>query len=77
MNKIFVIGVGLIGGSFALDIRKKFPSTSIYGIDHNDSHLDEAITFGVIDAKATYADLKNADLVILSIPVDAAVLEST
>ena len=38
-------------------------------------HLDEAITLKVIDEKATYDDLQNADLVILSIPVDAAVLE--
>ena len=75
MKNIVVIGVGLIGGSFALDIKEKHPKVKIHGIDHNDSHLDEAIQLGLIDAKTTYDDLHNADLVILSIPVDAAVLE--
>ncbi len=75
MDKIFVIGVGLIGGSFAFDIKKLLPKTTIYGVDHNDAHLDEAIDLNLIDAKASYDDLKSADLVILSIPVDAAVIE--
>lgn len=75
MKNIYIIGVGLIGGSFALDIKKTYPNTKIYGIDHNDKHLDEAIELQFIDAKATYEDLQNADLIILSIPVDAAVIE--
>ena len=75
MNTVFVIGVGLIGGSFALDIKKAYPGIKIFGVDHNDTHLDEAMNLKVIDAKASYDDLKDAELVILSIPVDAAVLE--
>lgn len=71
MNTIFVIGIGLIGGSFALDIKKHYPNTTIYGIDSNDMHLDEAIALGVIDKKAVIEDVKKADLVIVAIPVDA------
>ena len=53
MNNIFIIGVGLIGGSFALDIKKhNSDETVIYGIDKNEEHLDEAISLGVIDEKA-------------------------
>ncbi len=75
MKNIYIIGVGLIGGSLALDIKKHHHKSKVFGIDHNDTHLEEAIQLNVIDAKATYEDLKNADLVILSIPVDAAVNE--
>lgn len=75
MKNIHIIGVGLIGGSFALDIKNLYPDAKIYGIDLNDSHLDEAIALKLIDSKATYNDLPNAELVILSIPVDAAIVE--
>ncbi|MGM5468703.1 prephenate dehydrogenase [Flavobacteriaceae bacterium LMO-SS05] len=75
MKNVFVIGVGLIGGSMALDIKELYSESSIFGIDTNIAHLDEAIQLKVIDAKATYTDLKRAEIVILSIPVDAAVIE--
>jgi len=71
MNNIFVIGVGLIGGSFALDIKSQNSDCCIYGIDKSDSHLDQAVALGVIDKKANFEDLKSADLVIIAIPVDA------
>ena len=73
INNIYIIGVGLIGGSLALDIKKKRPDVTVYGIDNSKQHLIEAIELNVIDAKATLDDLDKADLVILSIPVDAAV----
>ena len=73
INNIYIIGVGLIGGSLALDIKKKRPDATIYGIDNSEQHIAEAIELHVIDAKATLDDLDKADLVIVSIPVDAAV----
>ena len=33
--KVFIIGTGLIGGSFALDIQQEYPEAVIYGIDTN------------------------------------------
>ena len=68
--KVFVIGVGLIGGSLVLDIKKAYPEATIYGIDANDSHLDKALELGVIQEKAIFDDLTNADIVIVSVPVD-------
>ena len=73
INNIYIIGVGLIGGSLALDIKRKRPEATIYGIDNSEQHIAEALELQVIDAKATLEDLDKADLVILSIPVDAAV----
>lgn len=75
MKNIIIIGVGLIGGSFALAIKKSDPYIKIYGIDQKEMHLDEAITLKIIDRKAASEDLKQADLVLLSLPVDAAINE--
>lgn len=71
MKHIFIIGVGLIGGSFALDIKKYSPECVVYGIDKSEAHLDKAKALGIIDKKATYEDLSKADVVIVAIPVDA------
>lgn len=73
MKNVFVIGVGLIGGSFALDIKSVYPDTIIYGIDVNKSHLEEALDLGVIDKKASLDQLAEAGLVILAVPVDKAI----
>ena len=73
MKNIYMIGVGLIGGSFAIDIKKHHPEVVIYGISRKDETLNKALELGFIDKKATLDDIENADLVIVSIPVDATV----
>ncbi|PCE63353.1 prephenate dehydrogenase [Sediminicola luteus] len=73
--EVFIIGIGLIGGSLAKDIKKQHPEATIHGIDINEGHLDEALEIGLIDAKATRADLVKADWVIIGIPVDALTQE--
>ncbi len=75
MKNIYIIGTGLIGGSLALDLKKLLPESVISGIDKSEAHLVEALELGVIDKKATYTDLHDADLVVLAIPVDVAVVE--
>jgi len=75
MKNIYIIGIGLIGGSLALNIKKLFPEATIYGIDNNVDHLNEALSLHIIDVKAKIEDIKNADLVVLSIPVDSSVIE--
>ncbi|MEP1490275.1 MAG: prephenate dehydrogenase [Algibacter sp.] len=73
MKNIYAIGVGLIGGSLAIDIKKNNPEVVIHGISRKESTLDTALSLNLIDKKATLDDLANADLVIVSIPVDATV----
>ncbi len=70
--KVFVIGIGLIGGSMVLDIKALYPQATIYGIDNNEKHLQQALELGVIDAAATMEDLSEADFVIVSVPVNVA-----
>ncbi|CAL2077484.1 prephenate dehydrogenase [Tenacibaculum sp. 190524A05c] len=71
---VFIVGVGLIGGSLALDIRKEFDNAVIYGIDRNEDHLEEALSLEIIDKKATNEDLAIADIVVVSIPVDVSLI---
>ncbi|GAA4315114.1 prephenate dehydrogenase [Pontixanthobacter gangjinensis] len=70
--KVFVIGTGLIGGSFALDLKTVMKDVEIYGIDKSQKHLDKALALGVIDYQAELEDISQADLVYLAIPVDAS-----
>ena len=72
---VFVIGIGLIGGSLAKDIKSTQEEVTVYGIDSNATHLAEAEDLGIIDKKASYQDLQLADMVIVSIPVDVMVTE--
>ncbi|MEP2936793.1 MAG: prephenate dehydrogenase [Gilvibacter sp.] len=72
LEHIYTIGLGLIGGSLLKDLRILHPEASLYGIDTNPEHLEEAISLGLVDAAATIDDLSKADLVILAIPVDRA-----
>jgi len=72
---VVVIGIGLIGGSFAKDVKQLFPEAHIIGIDKNDSHLDEALELNLIDEKGDYGVLATADVVYVSIPVNALVHE--
>ena len=71
---IYILGIGLIGGSMALDIKSIYDDATIFGIDANEKHLDEAIQLGLIDEKASENDLINADLVLVSVPVDVALV---
>ncbi|MDA9760581.1 MAG: prephenate dehydrogenase [Flavobacteriaceae bacterium] len=71
MKNIYIIGTGLIGGSLALNLKAVKPKAVIHGIDHNEAHLTEALNLGLIHKKAVVEDIEHADLVLLSIPVNA------
>jgi len=54
MNKkidCLIVGLGLIGGSFALGLRKSFPDSNIYGYDVKKKSLDAALKKKIIDKK--------------------------
>lgn len=72
--KVVVIGIGLIGGSMVLDIKALHPDATILGIDANENHLQEAIDLGVVEKQGTTDDLADADFVIVSVPVDIALV---
>ena len=75
-DKLVVIGLGLIGGSLALDLKNRL-NYKVYGMDKSEIHLNKALEMGIVDAKASDKDLSQADVVIIAVPVDkiAAVTE--
>ena len=72
MKSVAIIGVGLIGGSWALALKKHFSDITILGVDNNTSHLEEALRLGLIDKAVDLDTAAQSDLVFVSIPVGAA-----
>ena len=70
--KVGILGIGLIGGSLALAARKHIPDVEIFGLDKNEDHLNRSIAIKLIDFKLKSVDLKLMDLLLITIPVDAA-----
>ncbi len=66
-----IIGIGLIGGSFALSLKKHNISNRILGYDASRENLARALELGLIDEATTLDDgVAAADLIVLSTPVD-------
>ena len=70
--KATIIGLGLIGGSFALGLRKSGLVTELVGVDRSDTNADKAVELGLVDKILPEDEaLAQADLVVLAIPVNA------
>ena len=69
MKKAVIIGLGLIGGSFALELKKRLQYT-VVGIDKNPQHLQEALALGIISKTIDYPQIADADLVLVAVPVN-------
>lgn len=68
--KITVIGLGLIGGSIAKDLKSQL-NVKVYGVDSSESHQKLAMDHGLVHEIVSLDEgLKLADIVILAIPVD-------
>ncbi|MGV3465786.1 MAG: prephenate dehydrogenase [Heyndrickxia sp.] len=70
-GNVFIVGLGLIGGSLALNIKKEHPDAIIYGYDVNEEEIEKAIILKIIDKKAAsfQSGSELADLIILATPV--------
>ncbi|NLC36701.1 MAG: prephenate dehydrogenase/arogenate dehydrogenase family protein, partial [Alcaligenaceae bacterium] len=65
-----VIGVGLIGGSFAAALRKAGVVSRVLGVGRNRKSLQHAIELGLIDAEASLEQAaREADIILLAVPV--------
>ena len=71
MNKIVIFGVGLIGGSVALALKKTVAAPKIVGVGRNLENLKLALHLGVIDeAESNVAKaVTDADLILIATPV--------
>jgi prephenate dehydrogenase len=70
---VAIIGVGLIGGSMAIALEEQRIATTILGIEANEQHAQTALEEGLVDKIVTLDEaISAADLIIVSIPVNAA-----
>ena len=70
-KKVIVFGVGLIGGSFALALRKANAVGEVVGFGRSESTLQQARQLGIIDriGQDAAAEAADADLILLATPV--------
>ncbi len=71
MKKLVIFGVGLIGGSVALALKKAKSTAEIVGVGRSDESLQAALDLGVIDTAGSdiAAAVKNADMILIAAPV--------
>ena len=69
--KVTIIGLGLIGGSFALALKAKGLATTVVGVESNPLHATKALELGIADTILPLNEaLVGAELIVLSVPVD-------
>lgn len=71
--KVSFVGIGLMNGSLSLDLQRLFPNVILEGISRKETTLDRAMALGLIHQKGTLDSIKNADMVFVSVPVEAIV----
>ena len=71
---IGIIGLGLMGGSLGLAL-KKFPEKyTLIGYDHNPTHITDALRLKLVDSTTNdFNEIMRCDVLILTIPVDAII----
>jgi len=73
MNRLVIIGVGLIGGSLALALKAAGKVNVVVGTGRNEDNLKLAESLGIVDEWTTDAReaVKDADVVVLAVPMGA------
>lgn len=69
---VTVVGIGLIGGSFALALKDKGIASKVIGVESNEEHQQKALSLGLVDEiKELNEAIEESDLIFLAVPVDA------
>ncbi|HKO80079.1 MAG TPA: prephenate dehydrogenase [Chitinophagaceae bacterium] len=73
-KKIAIIGVGLIGGSLAIQLHEKKLSSKLIGVDADPLHAQKAVELELVDETLPLDDaIAQSDVIVLAIPVDKLV----
>lgn len=73
MDKVAIIGLGLIGGSLAKSLRSKSLFSHFIGVDSDSSHTARALELGLVDEVMNLEDaISNSDFIVLAVPVNIA-----
>ena len=71
---ITIVGVGLIGGSLALQLKEKGLAGKLIGVDTREQHQEKALEMELVDEMMELDEaIAMSDVIILAIPVDAMV----
>jgi len=68
-----IIGLGLMGGSFALACKNNYNFEKIYGVDHNPSHQKTALEKNLVDEIIEFDKLVKCDVIVIAIPICAII----
>ncbi len=71
---IGIVGLGLMGGSLGLALKKIPKKYKVIGYDHNKKHQEDALELKLVDRLAhNFSEIKTCDVIVLTIPVDAII----
>ena len=72
--KTGIIGLGLIGGSMAIDLKRRGFADEVYGVEAEPVNAAAAEKIGLVDKVLSFEDcVDQSDLIVLAVPVGAAV----
>ncbi|BAF69520.1 prephenate dehydrogenase [Nitratiruptor sp. SB155-2] len=71
--QVGIVGLGLMGGSLALDLKKNGIADKVVGYDRNPKHCQQAISLDLVDEIVDFEQIKKCDVVFLAIPVEAII----
>lgn len=73
MKNLGIIGLGLIGGSMAIDLKRKGFAKTVLGVDADPVNAAAAEKIGLVDCVVSLEEcIDQSDVIILAVPVDAA-----
>lgn len=74
IKKIAIVGIGLIGGSLALQCRRKGIAAHIIGVDDNPAHAADALSMHLVDEVLQLDEaVEQSDVVVLTVPMNVLV----
>lgn len=72
--QVGIIGVGLIGGSMAVDLKKRGFADRIVGVEQDALHAAAAKELGLVDDMVGYDEcIATSDIIVVAVPVSAAI----
>ena len=72
IKRVAIVGVGLIGGSFALTLKEKGIAEEVIGVDNSENNRNKALELKLVDRfEELHQAVKDADLIVLATPVDS------
>ena len=73
MKNLGIIGLGLIGGSMAIDLKRKGFAQTVLGVDADPVNAAAAEKIGLVDRVVSFEEcVDQSDVIILAVPVNAA-----